>query len=343
MIRTAALSAMLLFWAPAFAADSPTAPAVQVQTVPPRQQVLKSTVDGYGSVTSSEEAIFGISFLHAGQIAQLLVRSGESVNANQKLVVLTADPAVLLGYQRAAATLGFAERDLARTRGLVAQHLATNAQLAVAQKAVDDATTALEAERKLGNDRRSETAVAPFDGYVAAIAVAPGDRVQPNTTILKLARTDNLRVTVGLQPEDAARIRIGMKAEVVPVFAPDHPLEGSVQGLGGTINPVTRLVDAWIALPPTGNLISGSAVEVRIVLEEHTGWVVPRPAVLRDAKSDYVFQVTGTTAHRIPVRTGVQTDALTEVVGAIGPQQNIVTLGNYELQDGMTVRESAPQ
>jgi hypothetical protein len=61
--------------------------------------------------------------------------------------------------------------------------------------------------------------------------------------------------------------------------------------------------------------------------------------VLRDAKGDYIFQVTGSKAERVPVKTGIETDKYTEIIGPIDTKRRIVTVGNYELQDGMAVRE----
>ena len=324
--------------------QTPPAPSVLIETAAPREQVLKRTVQGYGIVATSEDAVIGVSFLHPGQISRLRVRPGEVVKASEVLLELSTDPSATLGYQTAVAALDFAKRDLARTKTLLAQHLATNAQLAAAQKAVEDAIAAVEVQRKLGNDRNTEVITAPFNGYVTALTVALGDRVQPNTTVLKLAPTDRVQVTVGLQPEDAARVQAGMAAEVVPVFTPDSRLSGVVRGATGTINPATKRVDIWVELVAAEQeLVPGTAVSVEIVLEQHTGWVVPRDAVLRDGKGDYIFQVTDNKAERVPVKTGIETDKYTEIIGPIDTKRPIVTVGNYELQDGMSVREGAPK
>jgi len=324
--------------------QTPPAPSVLIETAAPREQVLKRTVQGYGIVATSEDAVIGVSFLHPGQISRLRVRPGEVVKASEVLLELSTDPSATLGYQTAVAALDFAKRDLARTKTLLAQHLATNAQLAAAQKAVEDAIAAVEVQRKLGNDRNTEVITAPFNGYVTALTVALGDRVQPNTTVLKLAPTDRVQVTVGLQPEDAARVHAGMAAEVVPVFTPDSRLSGVVRGATGTINPATKRVDVWVELVATEQeLVPGTAVSVEIVLEQHTGWVVPRDAVLRDGNGDYIFQVTGGKAERVPVKTGIETDKFTEIIGRIDTRRPIVTVGNYELQDGMAVREGGPK
>jgi len=345
MIRIGYLAAIGLLLLPATGhSETPGAPSVLIETAAPRQQVLKRTVQGYGTMATSEDDVVGISFLHAGQISMLRVRPGQVVKAGEALLELSTDPSATLSYQTAAAALDFAKHDLARTRTLVAQHLATNAQLAASQKAVDDAAAAVDAQRKLGNDQKTEVAAAPFDGYVAAITVARGDRVQPNTTVLKLARSDRVQVTVGLEPDDAALVVIGMSAEVAPVFTPERRLSGVVRGVTGTINPATKRLDIWVELAAVApELVPGTAVSVEIVLEQHTGWVVPRDAVLRDGNGDYVFRIAGSKAERVPVKTGIETDKYTEIIGPIDPKGQIVTVGNYELQDGMSVRKGGPK
>ena len=345
MMRTGGLAIVgLLLIAGTSLPQTPPAPSVLIETAAPREQVLKHTVQGYGVVATSEDAVIGVSFLHPGQISRLRVRPGEVVKADAVLLELSTDPSATLGYQTAVAALDFAKRDLDRTKTLLAQHLATNAQVAAAQKAVEDAVATVEVQRKLGNDRKTEVITAPFNGYVTALTVALGDRVQPNITVLKLAPTDRVQVTVGLQPEDAGRVQTGMAAEVVPVFTPDSRLSGVVQGATGTINQATKRLDVWVGIVAAEQeLVPGTAVSVEIVLEKHTGWVVPRDAVLRDAKGDYIFQVTGSKAERVGVKTGIETDKYTEIIGSIDTKRRIVTVGNYELQDGMAVREGAPK
>jgi hypothetical protein len=53
--------------------------------------------------------------------------------------------------------------------------------------------------------------------------------------------------------------------------------------------------------------------------------------------------VTGSKAKRMAVKTGIETDKYTEIIGPIDTKSPIVTVGNYELQDGMAVREGGPE
>ena len=68
-------------------------------------------------------------------------------------------------------------------------------------------------------------------------------------------------------------------------------------------------------------------------------WVVPRNAVLQDEQGAYIYQIKQNHAVRTSVQIGLQTNASTAISGAINPNLNIVTLGNYTLEDGMDVRE----
>jgi hypothetical protein len=160
---------------------------------------------------------------------------------------------------------------------------------------------------------------------------------------MKLARTDQgTRVMVGLEPEEARRVRPGMTAELSPVFAPDQHLQGSVAAVGGTLNATTKRIDTWINGPAAADaLIPGTAVLVRIAVDQHSGWVVPRQAVLHDGAGDYIFQVADGKARRVSVQIGLETDQETEISGSLDPALPVVTLGNYELQDGTMVRQGA--
>jgi membrane fusion protein, multidrug efflux system len=332
--------------APAATADAAIAPppTVEIQSASLRQKQISETITGIGSIAAGEEATTDISFLHGGQVASLDVQTGERVTKGQKLAELTADPSAIQNYEKAVANLNFAQRDLERTRTLLAQHLATNAQVAAAQKAYDDAVAAVATERKLGDDKPTEVAAAPFDGFVVRLMVALGDRIQPNTPLMKLARTDvGARIVIGLPADQAARIAAGMEAQVTPIMDTNpKSLEASVGGISGSINPTSRLIDCWLTLAhATDKIAEGTTVTVTIVVARHPGWVVARQAVLKDDRGAYIFQVDGTTARRVDVKTGVETNDETEVMGPFDPKKDVVVRGNYELQDGMSVRPPA--
>jgi len=67
--------------------------------------------------------------------------------------------------------------------------------------------------------------------------------------------------------------------------------------------------------------------------------VVPRSAVLPDDDKQVLFTVKDGKAVRHEIKTGLVTDELVEVIGDnLHAGDSVVTLGNYELEDGMEIQ-----
>ena len=331
------LLCVLMGSAPAWAADSSS---VQVQTVALKQQMMTDTVSGYGVVSPDTRALQTISLPRAGQIVALLVSAGQVVKKGTPLLEFGTGADVVLSYQQARQAVDFARNEATRVGQLLSQQLATQSQMAAAKKALADAEAALRAQEKMGANRSLEQLTAPFDGVVMAVQAAQGDRVAAGAPVLQLARAGGQRVLLGIEPNEVARVQPGMVVNVAPVFGVGHPSTGHVTQVFGMVNPQTQFVDVLVQVPDAG-LMPGTRVHAEIQIERQTVWTVPRSAVLSDAQGDYIFQVRDGKARRVNVKTGLERDGLVAVQGAFAKGELVVSLGNYELQDGMAVRGSA--
>jgi len=112
----------------------------------------------------------------------------------------------------------------------------------------------------------------------------------------------------------------------------------------GVINPLTRLVDVDVELQDitTSGLLPGMQVRGVITLDSRESWVVPRSAVLRDEQGSFLFQARNGHAVRVPVTAGLESGNSVAVSGALDNSLKVIVLGNYELQDGMLLRENNP-
>ena len=336
MRRGIFLLSVLLTAGPVVAAD---APSVLVETVPLKQQLMTETVSGYGVVSPDTSSLQNVSLPRPGQIMSLLVSAGQVVKKGAPLLEFGTGADAVLSYQQALQTVNFATSEAARIEQLVSQQLATQSQLAAAKKALADAKATLRAQEKVGADRSLERIAAPFDGVVASVQAAQGDRLAAGAPVLQLARTSGQRVLLGVEPEEVIRVRPGMVASVVPVFNTGLIVPGRVSHVFGMVNPQTQFVDVLVAISG-GGLMPGTRVRAEIQVNRQAAWVVPRSAVLSDARSAYVFQVHKGKAHRVNVKTGLEMDGLIAVQGAFTAGEPVVSLGNYELRDGMAVRGS---
>jgi RND family efflux transporter MFP subunit len=316
------------------------ASSVLVQSVPLDKRNLLETLASYGTLVPPEAATRNVNVPHAGEVLQVMISLGAVVKKGTPLLTVGTDPFAAAAYAQALSAVEFSRSEVQRTEELLTQRLATRSQLAAAKKALADAEAAFVAQRRLGTDRRSETLIAPYDAVVTILNVHEGDRFQPNAPILQLARSGALRAQLSIDPEDTSRVKIGMKVELTPVFKPQQQITGTVDQIHGVINPQTRLVEVLARLDSGAEgLIAGTAVRGSFILANALAWTVPRSAVLTDDQGAYVFQVDNGHAKRVNVRTRQWTGELVGIEGDLNPRLPVVVLGNYELLDGMAVRE----
>ncbi len=312
-----------------------------VQTQPLGLHELAETLSCYGIVSTDPVSVVNVNFPRAGQITRLLVSQGEVVKKGMPILQLDTSPLDSASYAQTMSSVDFARSELASLQSLAAQQLATKSQVANAQKAVSDAEALLAAQQRLGKDTKSELISAPFDGIVIALNITQGERIQAGATALQLARVDGLRVILGIEPEDIRRVKPGMPVHLTPVFNERLSASGTVNKIHGMINPQTRLIDATVRLEPKQavRLVPGTRVLGLITLNRIRGAVVPRQALLRDDQGSYIFVVKNGRAHRINVRTGTESNGFIGVTGPVRQGENVVISGNYELREGMAVRE----
>jgi membrane fusion protein, multidrug efflux system len=320
-------------------ADDPA--SVSVQTETPRDGVVPDLLVAYGTAAPALDGGMTLSFQQDGRVLAIAVTPGETVRSGDRLLDFGASAAAISTYQQAVSSLAAARQQRNHTAQLLGQQLATRDQLAQAEKAASDAQATLDALQREGSDRPLQTLTAPFDGIIATIPVAQGDRVQPGATLMTITRLDGLVVTVGIEPGARARIRTGAAVHLTPL-SDGPPLDGNIVRVDGTLNPKTRLLDADVSVPP-GSVISGTAYRADITVGEIKGWIVPHDAVLIDARGAYLFQVAGTTASRVDVRIAGTAGADDIVQGTLDPHRAIVVQGNYQLTDNAPVRASSAQ
>lgn len=231
--RTSALAVALLIC-------SGAAAAVASQTGQPSPDVRMVTVDqtrrgDWPPAVTRPSLDAELGFTISGRVAQVLVREGDPVEAGDPIVLLDDRVAKLERDQLAAraestaqleaarAQLELAETDLRRVEQLVEDEVAGPYELERQQLTVRQAraNVAIQEEAKRLAELRLQAAQAnlaeytiraPAPGVVERIEVEPGEPVTALEPIVRLVRTDPLRVnaatptaqTLALEPGDPA-------------------------------------------------------------------------------------------------------------------------------------------
>ena len=337
------ISTTVMLWMMMFAAAAFAEPSVLVKTGVLKEMSLPVSLNAYGVVRTDPRRVKNISLAKSGEVSQVMAAVGQTVTRGTPLLDFQTDPADSTAYRQAMTAVDFAQKSLQRTEIMVVQHLATQSQLAAAQKSLTDALAALDLLRKQGKGSRREELTAPFDGIVTRVDVRQGDRVAPGVSLLQLTPGAFLIAALGVEPENIHNVKLNMPVIVQSVFDPGQVMKGHVANIGGVINPQTRRMDVQVRLDDRSaiHFVPGMEVSGKIILKNQRCIAAPRSAVLRDDNGAYIFQVVNNRAVRINVVTGVENDQVVAVQGKINSNMNVVILGNYELHDNMAVREGA--
>jgi RND family efflux transporter MFP subunit len=311
-------------------------PSVLVETIQLAPGALPAVVTGYGSVRPGPGAQRDLALGGGGIVSQFLVGPGERVAADAALAQIRPDPLSVAELRKAQGGLTAARANAAHIAALLSAHLATRADLAAAEQGVQDATATLAALRANGTGV-ARTLRAPQAGIVAALLVQPGTPQPAGTAILRFVAASGLVAAIGLPPDQAAAVRPGDTAKLT-LLESGVSQNVQVNAVGAMLDPQTGLTPIRLSLGAGATL--GAPLAAAITTGRISGYVVPRDAVQSDAQGDYVFQVDRQhVAQREAVRVLGVLGQQTVIAQTLDPALPLVTQGNYQLSDGMSVRE----
>ncbi len=336
--------ALGLILAPVVHADEddtapPVAAVATVLVAPVTLAPMHQHLPAFGTIAFSANALQTLSVPYQARVASVTVVAGQAVRKGDALLVLEPTAAATLELQRADNDAQFARKELDRTRQLFAQHLATNTDLATAEQAAHNALAAqASAQARLGGTGE-RTLRAARDGIVADIAAHTGDVIAADTAFAHVGDASGLRLNLGVEPSAVAQLRKGepVRFRLLQDGAPEwHAI---VERVGRQIDTQTRLVPVVAKPDESTQVPPGAAVSAQIETgSEKPVLGVPRSAVLWQGGKAYVFVVQSGKAVRRWVEAGADDGERIEIRSGLAAGESAVTLGNYELQDGMAVR-----
>ena len=330
-----------LVWVIAGPAGWAQEPSVMIRQALVIKRPISESLTVYGHVQADPDTVQIITMMHDGMIARVAARPGQRVMEGQTLLDVATSPGAHMEYLKSRAAVDYAGRELSRQQRLLTETLTTNAQVAAAQNALQDARAALKAIEAQGQNKAIVKVTAPAAGIITHLGVKQGDRLQAGAALLEMAIGNHLVAVLGLEPEDIHRLTPGTPVTIRSVFVPDYQSDSHLREIHAIINPATHLVDALVPIPAgqTDGLVLGSSLTADIRVSAHSGLTVPRNAVLQDEQGAYVFRIVDGRGRRVSVTTGVESDRWIEITGGLNADEAIVAVGNYALDDGMMVRE----
>ncbi len=268
-----------------------------------------------------------------------------------------------------------AEQSITKAQTSAQVFRAAQQQVNTEQKAVEAAQGRVVAQQALlaQNQRRRiySQLVAPITGVVAEKLTEPGNILQPNGEVLKIADLSKVKVIVQVSELELGKIRPGQAVRVkLDAFA-NVVFPGQIIRISPVADASSRLVPVEIVIANNGRVGSGLFARVNFQTETQPRVIVPqsaleigeKPETLMgredrsrnnvDGKKEKIFPKEGNlfiatteegkTKAKVTIRRvnlGDRADAKVEILSGLQPGEAYVTKSGKPLKDGEIVRLS---
>ncbi len=229
-----------------------------------------------------------------------------------------------------------------------AQVSANREKISAAKAAVD---AALADKEEVQTMMSFQKVLAPCDGVITARNVDAGALVSKgsgtnNLELLKMARTDTLRVFVYIPQSDIEGVYTGMPAKISVAELPNKNFDGKVAHISGGLDPTSRTLQAEVHIPnTTGKLLPGMFARVALTAKRSTPAVlVPDSAIVVKPDGRFVVQVTPAgTAHYQLVKLGRDFGHDSEVLSGLNGFDKVLTNPTSDVREGQEIKELPPE
>ena len=319
--------------------EKTSGPVAQVQVAKVERKTISEKVIVYGSVIAQPGKTHSMSVAFETRVRHILVAPGQFVQENDPLTEVELSPGAQVQFQQAKNAAEAARKELKQTQDRFNLKLATNQDLSAAEKTSRDAEAQLTSLQRAGagGDNRIHADMA---GVIAKVNVQDGQIVPPGGPLVEMVAETEIEVKLGVEAEDLLAAQEGVSVTIFPVNDPTaDKVDGTVRLVTRRIDPTTRLVDVYVALPEGTKLLLDGYVRGELEHSEKDALVVPRVAVLPNQSRSYeVFTVANNRAVKRTVKVGLENQKEMQVIAAdLHPGDLVVTVGNYELEEGMSV------
>lgn len=300
-----------------------------------------------GEVRARVESRLG--FRVPGKIVARKVELGTLVKRGQ--VLLQLDPQdLLLGQAQAKAGLLAAEsnRDLARAEFKRYQELRD--KNFVAQAVLEAKETAYRAaqasyeQAKAGFSNQSNQAgyaslIADVDGVVTAIEAEVGQVVAAGSPVVRVAKSGDADVVVGIPEDKINSIRRMLDVKVRLWANPQVVHNAKLRELSPIADPVTRTFIAKISLPDTAKDVQlGMTAMVSFGMKNPQAMIrLPLTALFQEKGVSSVWIVEAGTVRLVPVQIGSTSGEDILIASGLQAGQTVITAGVNLLKAGQKV------
>lgn len=330
------------------AQDGPTVesqePIAKVTVMALPRRVIEETLTVYGSTLPAPDESQTLSVPYESRVRKVLVSAGRVVELGTPLIEMEPSHETKLLLDGAREEQQTAKNQFKLMQQRLAMNLATRQDLLQAEQHLHAAMLRTESLEKRGAGR-SQTLQAATAGVVSLMHVHQGQIVPPGGSLVEMIDDQHILVQFGVEEEDRRLIQKGQRVRLFPVHgAGSEPMDGEIRVVTQQVNLATRLVEVLAAPGPQNRLLLNEYVRGEIITASQEGLVVPRGAILQQEGQLVLYSVDNGHATRHVFHAGLENREQMEVRGSdLHEGQQIVIIGQNQLQDGMAVDVDMPR
>jgi RND family efflux transporter MFP subunit len=194
---------------------------------------------------------------------------------------------------------------------------------------------------------RDTSLIAPFDGDIVKKSVELGAFVGPGVPAFAVAKTDTVKIVVGVPDTVVRSIKVGQPVEVAIDAFPARTFHARISRMSSAADTITRNFEVEVAIPNRDHLLKvgmiGSLELAHAEGESQSSTLqVPLAAIVQAKDGKYgVFVVASSSSGELARLHSVEIGAVTgtdiTVVSGLTPGDRIITTGANLLKDGQPV------
>lgn len=215
-----------------------------------------------------------------------------------------------------------------------------NSALSQLEAGIQNAKSGLEQlDTALENVDADGNVIAPISGTLVTMNAVENSFISNSMPLAVVDGADQMKVVVSVSEALVPKLAAGSEADVY-VSAIDKSFTATIRSVERAANVQTKLYTVTLTVPAdVTDLLSGMFADVTFRTDvSENAIVVPTEAILTSGDTQYVYVVEDNTAKYVEVTTGLTGSGVTEVLSGLSAGQQLVTVGQAYLSDGVPVR-----
>jgi RND family efflux transporter MFP subunit len=186
---------------------------------------------------------------------------------------------------------------------------------------------------------------APFSGYITKKFLDQGSLVSSGTSnsIFLLSNISKLKIMVNVLERDIPSLDKVKNVTIKTDAYPNEEFTGVFKKMSQSVDLNTRTMPVEVDVENKGGMLKpGMFARIELVLDKHDNViVVPLQCLRKDDNGSFVFSINNeSSAVKIYVKTGIESNNKVEIISGLTDADNVVTVGQELIKENSKVKIS---